>query len=154
MIQDTESQLFDFLVEIMREKNFNVYRGFLPKNRTEDRARYNTKTNEYFPFIMLRVLNFSQVREGFHNYDCFAEFEIWIGTKEEEKEDYINNLAIGDYIRQQLMEESMRNGSFAIDQTKKFNVEFYSDQVEPYYYSRVSFTVFAEPIESNIKAYL
>ena len=147
MIQHTEQQLYDFLKVIMEEKNFNVYRGFLPENKFEDREN-GKKTNEYFPFILLRALEFGQTREGFHNYDCFADFEIWIGTREEKEEDYLKNLATGDYIRQKLLEESTRNGSFAIDQQKEFKVAFYSDRSEPYYDSRISFTVDAEPIEA------
>lgn len=149
MIQHTEQQLYDFLKVIMQEKNFNVYRGFLPENKFEDREN-GKKTNGYFPFILLRALEFGQTREGFHNYDCFADFEIWIGTREEKEEDYLKNLATGDFIRQKLLEESTRNGSFAINQQKEFKVAFYSDRSEPYYYSRISFTVYAEPIESEV----
>ena len=150
MIQHTEKHLYDFLKKIMEEetmknKGFKVYRGFLPSNDFEDREN-GKKTNDYFPFIMLRAVEFSQERENF----SFADFEIWIGSKEEKEEDYINNLAVGDYIREKMLEESTKDESFAVDQTKEFKVTFHSDASEPYFYSRITFSVYAEPITSNI----
>ena len=47
-------------------------------------------------------------------------FEIWIGSKEEKEEDYINNLVVGDYIREKMLEEVPKMESFAVDQTKEF----------------------------------
>ena len=149
MIQHTEKHLYDFLKKIMKDKGFNVYRGFLPQNNFEDREN-GKKTNEYFPFVILRVLEFSQEREGINSYNAFADFEIWIGTKEDKEEDYLNNLAIGDYIREKLLEESTVNGSFAVDQSEEYKVTFYSDASDPYFYSRIEFTVYAEPITSKI----
>lgn len=152
MIQHTEKQIFDFLKLIMEEKGFNVYRGFLPSNKLEDREN-GKKTNEYFPFIILRATEFSQERENFNDYNSFADFEIWIGTKEEKEEDYLKNLEVGDYIREKLLEESTRDGSFAVDQTREFKVTFHSDASDPYFYSRISFTVYAEPITSKIETF-
>jgi len=149
MIQHTEKHLYDFLKKIMENKGFNVYRGFLPQNNFEDREN-GKKTNEYFPFVILRVLEFSQEREGINSYNAFADFEIWIGTKEDKEEDYLNNLAIGDYIREKLLEESTVNGSFAVVQSEEYKVTFYSDASDPYFYSRIEFTVYAEPITSKI----
>nr|DAM38067.1 MAG TPA: tail completion protein [Caudoviricetes sp.] len=149
MIQHTEKHLYDFLKKIMENKGFNVYRGFLPQNNFEDREN-GKKTNEYFPFVILRVLEFLQEREGINSYNAFANFEIWIGTKEDKEEDYLNNLAIGDYIREKLLEESTVNGSFAVDQSEEYKVTFYSDASDPYFYSRIEFTVYAEPITSKI----
>ena len=149
MIQHTEKHLYDFLKKIMENKGFNVYRGFLPQNNFEDREN-GKKTNEYFPFVILRVLEFSQEREGINSYNAFANFEIWIGTKEDKEEDYLNNLAIGDYIREKLLEESTINGSFAVVQSEEYKVTFYSDASDPYLYSRIEFTVYAEPITSKI----
>ena len=149
MIQHTEKHLYDFLKKIMEDKGFNVYRGFLPQNNFEDREN-GKKTNEYFPFVILRVLEFSQEREGINSYNAFADFEIWIGIKEDKEEDYLNNLAIGDYIREKLLEESTVNGSFAVDQSEEYKVTFYSDASDPYFYSRIEFTVYAEPITSKI----
>lgn len=157
MIQHTEKHLYDFLKTIMEEENmenkgFKVYRGFLPSNNFEDREN-GKKTNDYFPFIILRTVEFSQERENFNDYNSFADFEIWIGTKEEKEEDYINNLAVGDYIREKILEESTKNGSFAVDQTKEFKVTFHSDASEPYFYSRITFSVYAEPITSKIEMF-
>jgi hypothetical protein len=149
MIQHTEKHLYDFLKKIMENKGFNVYRGFLPQNNFEDREN-GKKTNEYFPFVILRVLEFSQEREGINSYNAFANFEIWIGTKEDKEEDYLNNLAIGDYIREKLLEESTINGNFAVVQSEEYKVTFYSDASDPYFYSRIEFTVYAEPITSKI----
>lgn len=149
MIQHTEKHLYDFLKKIMKDKGFNVYRGFLPSNNFEDREN-GKKTNDYFPFVILRATEFSQEREGIHAYDCTADFEVWIGTKEEKEENYLNNLAIGDYIRQKLLEAPTLDGGFAIVQNNEFKVNFYSDASEPYFYSRVSFAVYAEPIEPEI----
>ena len=149
MIQHTEKHLYDFLKKIMENKGFNVYRGFLPQNNFEDREN-GKKTNEYFPFVILRVLEFSQEREGINSYNAFADFEIWIGTKEDKEEDYLNNLAVGDYIREKLLEESTVNGSFAVVQSEEYKVTFYSDASDPYFYSRIEFTVYAEPITSKI----
>lgn len=149
MIQHTEKHLYNFLTKIMEDKGFNVYRGFLPQNNFEDREN-GKKTNEYFPFVILRVLEFSQEREGINSYNAFADFEIWIGTKEDKEEDYLNNLAVGDYIREKLLEESTVNGSFAVDQSEEYKVTFYSDASDPYFYSRIEFKVYAEPITSKI----
>ena len=149
MIQHTEKHLYDFLKKIMENKGFNVYRGFLPQNNFEDREN-GKKTNEDFPFVILRVLEFSQEREGINSYNAFADFEIWIGTKEDKEEDYLNNLAVGDYIREKLLEESTVNGSFAVVQSEEYKVTFYSDASDPYFYSRIEFTVYAEPITSKI----
>ena len=154
MIQHTEKHLYDFLKTIMEEKTmkergFKVYRGFLPSNKFEDREN-GKKTNDYFPFVILRAVEFSQERENFNDYNSFADFEIWIGIKEEKEEDYVNNLVVGDYIREKILEESTKDGSFAIDQTKEFKVTFHSDTSEPYFYSRIEFTVYAEPITSKI----
>ena len=49
-----------------------------------------------------------------------------------------------------MLEESTKDGSFAVDQTKEFKVTFHSDASEPYFYSRITFSVYAEPITSNI----
>ena len=72
MIQHTEQHIYDFLEKIMKEKNFNVYRGFLPSNNFEDREN-GKKTNDYFPFVILRVIEFSQERQGIHS-SSFSPF--------------------------------------------------------------------------------
>lgn len=149
MIQHTEEHVFNFLKKIMEDKGFNVYRGPLPSNRLEDREN-GKKTNDYFPFVNLRVEEFSQERMGIQSYDCIANFVIWIGTKEEKEENYLNNLAIGDYIRQKLLEAPTLDGGFALVQNSEFKVTFHSDASEPYFYSRITFSVYAEPIEPNI----
>ena len=150
MIQHTEKQVYDFLKKIMEDKNFNVYRGFLPANNFEDREN-GRKTNDYFPFVILRTLDFSQERTGFQAYGAVANFEIWIGTKEEKEEDYLKNLAVGDYIREKLLEAPTIDGGFALVQDKEYKVTFHSDVSEPYFYSRIEFAVYAEPIEPIIK---
>ena len=55
----TEKKIYEFLKKIMKEKGFNVYRGFLPSNSFEDREN-GKKTNDYFPFVILRALEFRQ----------------------------------------------------------------------------------------------
>ena len=49
----TEKKIYEFLKKIMEEKGFNVYRGFLHSNSFEDREK-GKKTNDYFPFVILR----------------------------------------------------------------------------------------------------
>ena len=68
----------------MKKKGFKVYRGFLPSNNFEDREN-GKKTNDYFPFVILWAFEFSQERENFNDYNSFADFEIWIGSKEEKE---------------------------------------------------------------------
>ena len=53
-----------------------------------------------------------------------------------------------------MLEESTKDGSFAIDQTKEFKVTFHSDASEPYFYSRITFSVYAEPITSKIEMFI
>ena len=155
MIQHTEKHLYDFLKTIMEEENmknkgFKVYRGFLPSNNFEDREN-GKKTNDYFPFIILRAVEFSQERAGIQSYDATANFEIWIGTKEKKEEDYLNNLSVGDYIRQKLLEAPTIDGGFAVVQDREYKVTFYSDGSDPFFYSKIEFAVYAEPIEPKIR---
>ncbi|QXW65656.1 hypothetical protein KX935_07840 [Streptobacillus moniliformis] len=158
MIVNTERHLYDFLKRILtKEKlksfcdgiidyDINIYRGFLPTNDFADRENGN-KTNNYFPFVLLRIVNFSQETIGINSYEAPVDIEIWIGTKEEKEEDYIKNLALGDYIRQQLLSEVHKKGAFAVDVTKNFSVNFFSDKQEPFFYSKIDFVVYGEPVE-------
>lgn len=145
MIQHTEKHIYDFISEIMKNKGFNVYRGIIPSNDFEDREN-GKKTNDYFPFVVIRVITFNQVTESIDYYDCDVDFEIWVGTKEDKEENYIKNLEIGDYIRQELLTESSKQGSFIINTNKEFKVTFHSDRNEPYFFSKITFSVYGEPI--------
>ena len=150
----TEKKIYEFLKKIMKEKGFNVYRGFLPSNSFEDREN-GKKTNDYFPFVILRALEFRQDRAGVDYYNAFSDFEIWVGTKEDKEEDYLKNLEIARYIAGKLLEETTRvknnigNAEFVLEQNKEIKVAFYSDQANPYFYSRLKFTAYAEPIVSE-----
>ena len=150
----TEKKIYEFLKKIMKEKGFNVYRGFLPSNSFEDREN-GKKTNDYFPFVILRIAEFRQNRDGVGYYNAFSDFEIWVGTKEEKQEDYSNNLETARYIARKLLEETTKvrndtdSAGFAIDQNKEIRVLFRSDQAYPYFFSRVTFTAYAEPIVSE-----
>ena len=119
----TEKKIYEFLKKIMEEKGFNVYRGFLSSNSFEDREN-GKKTNDYFPFVILRALEFRQDRAGVGYYNAFSDFEIWVGTKEEKEEDYLKNLEMARYIAGKLLEETTRvknnigNAEFVLEQNK------------------------------------
>lgn len=149
MIKKVEEWLFAFLTEKLKGKEVHLFRGFLPEQKHEDRENGH-KTNDYFPFVILRVTNFEQTRTGQDCYDVPISFELWIGTKAEKEEEYLDNLEIGDFLRRELLKKSTKDGSFAIDQSKGFAVDFYSDQLDPYFYSRCNFTVFGVPEVSGV----
>ena len=115
----------------------------MPSNSFEDREN-GKKTNDYFPFVILRALEFRQDRAGVDYYNAFSDFEIWVGTKEDKEEDYLKNLEIARYIAGKLLEETTK-----VKQNKEIKVTFHSDQANPYFYSRLKFTAYAEPIVSE-----
>lgn len=144
MIKNMENRIFLFLEEKLKGKGVHLFRGFLPEQKHEDREK-GQKTHDYFPFVILRVTNFEQTRTGQDSYDVPISFELWIGTKATKEEEYIDNLSLGDFLRQELLRESTKEGSFAINQAKGVTVDFYSDQLDPYFYSRCQFTAFGIP---------
>ncbi len=146
MIIDVEKQVYDFLVKIMEGKGFNIYRGFLPTNDFKDRES-GKKTNDYFPFVILRVIKGNQ---NIVSNLCNIDFELWIGTKEDKEEDYLKNLSIGEYVREKLLDKTYEENSFTVNLNEDYGVEFVSDTANPYFYSKVYFTVYGEPIEQNI----
>lgn len=150
MIMTIEQRLYDFLCEKLKDKGFNVYRGFLPENDHETREQSNKKKNEYFPFVILRITHFEQSRVGIDTYLTPIDFELWIGTKEDKEEDYIKNLSIGDFLRKELLIQSTQDKLFAIDASYPFTVDFYSEESEPYFYSMCKFRAFGIPEESEI----
>lgn len=149
MIKDIEEKIYQFLIEILKEKKVQVFRGMLPEKNHEDREK-GKQSEDYFPFVLLRVTHFEQTRAGFDAYDTHIDFEFWIGTKEEKEENYINNLELGDFLREKMLEQSTRDNGFALDQAKGFQVDFYSDQAEPYFYSKCQFTTFGIPATSIV----
>ena len=141
MIKHTEEKIFEFLDKELSNKGIKVYRGFLPQKSFEDRENGNYKEN--FPY-----------------YDSPVEFEIWVATKENGENDYLENLSLANEIMEKLLEETTKpvkdkllnidnqGSGFVIDQTKEFKVSFHSDQYRPYFFSRISFSVYGEAISS------
>ncbi len=158
MILNTEQHLYEFLKKILQKDelnkyrgglidyDINLYRGFLPTNDFANREK-GEKTNDYFPFVLLRINNFSQKTIGINSYLVPVNVEIWIGTKEEKESDYIKNLAIGDYIRQRILTVIGEENGFIMDVEKEFKVEFFSDRQDPFFYSQINFTVYGEAVE-------
>ena len=137
MIKHTEEKIFEFLDKELSNKGIKVYRGFLPQKSFEDRENGNYKEN--FPYV---------------------KFEIWVSTKENGENDYLENLSLANEIMEKLLEETTKpvkdkllnidnqGSGFVIDQTKEFKVSFHSDQYRPYFFSRISFSVYGEAISS------
>ena len=146
MIKTIEENLYNFLVEKLKGKNINVYRGVLPDNRYVDREKGN-KTNNYFPFVLLRIVHFEQTREGINSYDAFLNVELWIGTKEIE---YIQHLEIGDFLREEFLKTSTVNNKFAIDQSEPYTTDFYSEEKDPFFFSISRFKVLGCPEQSEV----
>ncbi|MBR8700239.1 hypothetical protein IX317_000639 [Fusobacterium sp. DD29] len=146
MISDVEKSLFQFLKGILTDKGVNVYRGVLPDNNHLDREN-GKKTNEYFPFVLIRISHFEQSRSGIDVYDAFADIELWIGTKEQ---DYLEHLELGDYLRGKFLETSTIDGKYAVKQEIPFSVDFYADDKEPFYFSTARFRVSCPATQSEI----
>lgn len=158
MIKYTEEKIFEFLDKELSNKGIKVYRGFLPQKSFEDRENGNYKEN--FPYVTLRIVEFKQERAGIDYYDSPVEFEIWVATKENGENDYLENLSLANEIMEKLLEETTKpvkdkllnidnqGSGFVIDQTKEFKVSFHSDQYRPYFFSRISFSVYGEAISS------
>ena len=108
----------------------------------------------------MRIVEFKQERAGIDYYDSPVEFEIWVATKENGENDYLENLSLANEIMEKLLEETTKpvkdkllnidnqGSGFVIDQTKEFKVSFHSDQYRPYFFSRISFSVYGEAISS------
>ena len=94
--------------------------------------------------MTLRVLDFTQTRDGIDVYNCDATFEIIIGTK---NENYIDNLAKGDELRGKLLGKLWDKRGMAIRQDREFKCEYYSDEFGDFIFSRIIFTVYAYPVE-------
>ena len=64
-------------------------------------------------------------------------------------------MEIARYIAGKLLEETTKvknnigNAEFVLEQNKEIKVTFHSDQANPYFYSRLKFTAYAEPIVSE-----
>ena len=51
-------------------------------------------------------------------------------------------------VKDKLLNIDNQGSGFVIDQTKEFKVSFHSDQYRPYFFSRISFSVYGEAISS------
>ena len=51
-------------------------------------------------------------------------------------------------LKDKLLNIDNQGSGFVIDQTKEFKVSFHSDQYRPYFFSRISFSVYGEAISS------
>lgn len=149
MIRTIENFLYEFLAEKLKDKNINLYRGVLPEQRHSDREE-GKKISDLFPFVLLRLTEFKQIRTGIDSYDVPVDFEIWIGTKMEEEKDYLKNLDIGDYLKKEFLKQSTVDKKFAVDQSYPFSVEFFNDESYPFFYSVCRFKVFGIPDTSEI----
>ena len=145
MIRTVEENLYNFLVEKLKEKNITVYRGVLPESRYSDREKGNKGIS--FPFVLLRIVHFEQTREGINSYDAFIDVELWIGTKEI---DYIQHLEIGDFLRKEFLKASTVNNKFAIDQSEAYTTDFYSEEKDPFFFSISKFKVLGCPEQSEV----
>lgn len=149
MIVKVENLVYDFLVEKLKDKNIKVYHGLLPKIKHEDKEEGKSE-KDLFPFAILRVTKFEQTRKGIDNYDVPIDFEIWLGSKMDDDNDYLANLSIGDYLKKEFLNESTVDGKFAVDQSFPFSIEYFSAEAEPYFYSVCRFRVFGIAEESEI----
>ena len=100
MIKHTEEKIFEFLDKELSNKGIKVYRGFLPQKSFEDRENGNYKEN--FPYVTLRIVEFKQERAGIDYYDSPVEFEIWVATKENGENDYLENLSLANEIMEKV----------------------------------------------------
>lgn len=145
---NTENVLFRFLEKITNEKNleenkdYKIYRGSLPNRKLKTREE-NGDTKLY-PCVVLRILSHRQIRTGINGYDCDVSFEIIIGTVNEE---YISNLAMGDYIREKLMNKLVDEAGMSFNQDKEFKIETYNDEYGSFVFSRITFTLYGFPVE-------
>lgn len=149
MILEVEQLIFDFLVEKLKDKNITVYRGLLPEINHEDREEGKSE-KDLFPFAILRVTKFEQIRNGIDNYEVPVDLEVWLGSKMENEKDYLYNLSVGDYLKKEFLNESTVDGKFAVDQSFPFSIEYFTAEAEPYFYSLCRFRVFGIPEESQI----
>lgn len=149
MILEVEQLVFDFLVEKLKEKKITVYHGLLPEINHEDREEGKSE-KDLFPFAILRVTKFEQTRNGIDSYDVPIDLEVWLGSKMEDERDYLNNLAVGDYLKKEFLNESTVDGKFAVDQSFPFSIEYFTAEAEPYFYSVCRFRVFGIHEESEI----
>lgn len=149
MIITVEKMLYDFLEKKLDGKGIKVYRGLLPETKHSDREEGKEK-NKLFPFALLRLNEFKQTRTNTSGYDVPVDFEIWIGTKLETEEDYLKNLEIGDYLKQEFLNNSLLDGKFSVDQSFPFSVEYFSDEMYPYFYSLCKFRVYGIPTTSDV----
>ena len=98
-IKIVEKSLYEFLCEEFKNSEYQIFRGSLPVRKYGEVDKNTGLKKAFFPCMTLRVLDFTQTRDGIDVYNCDATFEIIIGTK---NENYIDNLAEGDELRGKL----------------------------------------------------
>nr|DAS86685.1 MAG TPA: hypothetical protein [Caudoviricetes sp.] len=141
MIVKTEEKIYNFLKGKLSYKGINVYRGTLPETKHSDREE-REDVKKLFPFVLLRLTEFKQTRTGIDSYDVPVDFELWIGTKLDDETDYLKNLEIGDYLKQEFLGLSSLEWGFSVDQSAPFSVEYFNDEMYPYFYSLCRFKIF------------
>ena len=150
MISRQEEYVFNFLKEVVNSMyeenitslNFNVYRGYLPNSKVD----FATQTKEeqgddkYFPFFLLRVLDYEHLRSGIDTYNTRCDFELAIGMKIEDPQEYLDVVRVSEFVCEKLMSNSTIKNKFNADQTKPFKMQWFKDQAKPYMYCVCSFT--------------
>ena len=143
-IKIVEKSLYEFLCEEFKNSEYQIFRGSLPVRKYGAVDKNTGLKKAFFPCMTLRVLDFTQTRDGIDVYNCDATFEIIIGTK---NENYIDNLAKGDELRGKLLGKLWDKRGMAIRQDREFKCEYYSDEFGDFIFSRIIFTVYAYPVE-------
>lgn len=136
----TESAIYSFLKEEF--PNINVYRGVLPDVKFSENEK-----ESIFPFALLRIASLEQVRAGINTYDTSLEFEVWIGSKEEE---YIEHIRLGEKMLKILCRNGSVDKKFSLNEEIPVNLTFHSEEKQPFLFSVLTFTAFGCPEESQI----
>lgn len=145
---NAEKAIYDFFIEIMKEKKYNVYRGTIPRKKLKDREQSNDVENSnIYPCLVFRVLKTTQRRDNNNGYDCNLTFEAIIGTKNEE---YLDNMLTGEYVKEKIMDKLYSDTGFMINQSDNFSIEYYNDEYDPFIFSKITFSVYGSPIVPNI----
>ena len=160
MISRQEQYVFDFLEEVVEgiysddvsTLDFKVYRGYLPNSKVDFSTQTKNEENDdkYFPFFLLRVLDYEHLRTGIDTYVTRCDFEVAIGMKIEDPQEYLDVVKVSEYLCDKLMSETTIKNKFNVDQTKPFKMQWFKDQAKPYMYCLCSFTTTGNVAESKI----
>ncbi len=154
MVSKQEIMLHDFFKNLVANEielnGFKVFRGYLPNSKIDFTKGPNPE-EEFFPYLILRVLNYEHIRTGIDTYDSNCDFELWVGAKIQEPEEYMELVKKTEKIEEKLLEKTTDNKGFIVDQTKPFKMQWFKDQTMPYMYALISFSTKGNVILSKIK---